>query len=188
MRVNTLQWWTNKLVSLPRKWQGLKKNVMQTKLKGAFLVIVHNGGKCGLHMWLWQRNFYQTKLGFCDSPAHKKTFSQSGGWVREGREENRPKKLQHLLWSFIFKCWIWAFDGSALKIIQVLFIPIIIFVYNEYSCTVKMQLHSFLLNIDGFRNKKRTYKHDDLQTTVRLNFYILPFNIKQNMLLPGSGE
>ena len=74
MRVNTLQWWTNKLVSLPRKWQGLKKNVMQTKLRGAFLVIVHNGSKCGSHMWLWQRNFYQTKIGFCDSPAREKFF------------------------------------------------------------------------------------------------------------------
>ena len=74
MRVNTLQSWTNKLVSLPRKWQGLKKNVMQTKLRGAFLVIVHNGSKCGSHMWLWQRNFYQTKIGFCDSPAREKFF------------------------------------------------------------------------------------------------------------------
>ena len=88
----------------------------------------------------------------------------------------------------MFKCWIRAFDGSVLNIIQVLFIPIIIFVYNEYSCTVKMQLHSFLLNIDGFRNKARTHKHDDLQTTVRLNFSILPFNIKQTMSLPGSRE
>ena len=92
MKVNTLQSWTNKLVSLPRKWQGLKKNVMQTKLRGAFLVIVHNGSKCGSHMWLWQRNFYQTKIGFCDSPAHRKTFSHSGGGGGGGgREENRPK-------------------------------------------------------------------------------------------------
>ena len=96
MRVNTLQSWTNKLVSLPRKWQGLKKNVMQTKLRGAFLVIVYHGGKCGSHMWLWQRNFYQTKIGFCDSPAHKKIFTFRGlgegeEWGRGGREENRPK-------------------------------------------------------------------------------------------------
>ena len=86
------------LISLPRKWQGLKKNVMQTKLRGAFLVIVHNGGKCGSHMWLWQRNFYQTKIGFCDSPAHKKKIFHiqgvgGGGRSGEGggREENRPK-------------------------------------------------------------------------------------------------
>ena len=84
MRVNTLQSWTNKLVSLPRKWQGLKKNVMQTKLRGAFLVIVHNGGKCGSHTRLWQRNYYQTKLGFCDSPEHKKKLfhNQGVGWGR----------------------------------------------------------------------------------------------------------
>ena len=80
MRVNTLQSLTYRLVALPRlhelirKWQGLKKNVMQTKLRGAFLVILHNGGKCGSHTRLWQRNYYQTKLGFCDSPAHKKNF------------------------------------------------------------------------------------------------------------------
>ena len=89
MKVNTLQSWTNKLVSLPRKWQGLKKNVMQTKLRGAFLVIVHNGSKCGSHMWLWQRNFYQTKIGFCDSPAHRKTFSHSGGGGGGGGAEKK---------------------------------------------------------------------------------------------------
>lgn len=45
MRVNTLQSLTYRLVALP----GLEENVMQTKLRGAFLVIVHNGGKCDSH-------------------------------------------------------------------------------------------------------------------------------------------
>ena len=63
---------------------GLEENVMQTKLRGAFLVIVHNGGKCGSHTRLWQRNYYQTKLGFCDSPEHKKKLfhNQGVGWGR----------------------------------------------------------------------------------------------------------
>ena len=43
MRVNTLQSLTYRLVALPRlhelirKWLGLKKNVVQTKLRGASL-------------------------------------------------------------------------------------------------------------------------------------------------------
>ena len=71
---------------------GLEENVMQTKLRGAFLVIVHNGSKCGSHMWLWQRNFYQTKIGFCDSPVHRKTFSHSGGGGGGGAEKKINQK------------------------------------------------------------------------------------------------